>query len=442
MSSFTVFSIDGYPFLETSDVVPELMTVFRESDRVVTTLSEHDGTDPASRVSAGADASCADGADGGASHCDLRLLQYKCRTSIVIDRLNVMGFTIERARSTYEAMRDSRISDLKRDVEEDERDEASKVDLEIVQQLTFAAYSSTLKTILTKKWEPYCESEWKPNEPDPLVRHVLGDSDDYRFGFVAVDPRVLLRLLCELVARDSDVIQDVTELIQEGVYDETDAICEDAAQSLIVGHPENAPVIVITEGANDADILKSSMAILYPHLAPFYAFMEFHDSKAEGGVGRQIALVKALSGVRVSNRIVALFDNDTAARSAMKVLDAASLLPSIRVLRLPDLASLRSYPTLGPGGPIDSDINGLAASIEVYLGDDVLKVDGASRSPVQWMGYDQSLKQYQGEVLEKKKILDAFRAKLARCNADANATEQCDWVGIRAILSALFQAFE
>lgn len=45
-------------------------------------------------------------------------------------------------------------------------------------------------------------------------------------------------------------------------------------------------------------------------------------------------------------------------------------------MRLPDLEFLKSYPTLGPNGLANMDINGVAASIELYLGNDVLRGDG------------------------------------------------------------------
>ena len=48
-------------------------------------------------------------------------------------------------------------------------------------------------------------------------------------------------------------------------------------------------------------------------------------------------------------------------------------LPSnFRVLQLPHLAWAEAYPTLGPTGLIDANINGLASSIELYLGKSAL----------------------------------------------------------------------
>ena len=72
---------------------------------------------------------------------------------------------------------------------------------------------------------------------------------------------------------------------------------------------------------------------------------------------------------------------------------------------------LRSYPTLGPSGNTEMDVNGLAASIELYLGRDVLTQDDGSLTPVQWKGYNETVGQYQGEVMRKAQLQHAFNKK-------------------------------
>jgi hypothetical protein len=83
-------------------------------------------------------------------------------------------------------------------------------------------------------------------------------------------------------------------------------------------------------------------------------------------------LVKAFLATGITNRVIALFDNDTAAQEARRALANVSIPENIAVLAYPALDLLRDYPTLGPGGLTSLDVNGLAASIELYLGKDVL----------------------------------------------------------------------
>lgn len=136
--------------------------------------------------------------------------------------------------------------------------------------------------------------------------------------------------------------------------------------------------------------------------------------------------MKAFSAAGITNRIVVLFDNDTAAREATRALETTSLPPNIAVRHYPDLELLRIYPTLGPGGLASLNVNGLAGSIELYLGEDVLREGQDTLTPVQWKGYSEMLKQYQGEVMRKTKLHAVFHEKVARCRADSDALKPTD----------------
>ena len=136
---------------------------------------------------------------------------------------------------------------------------------------------------------------------------------------------------------------------------------EAAIHGLTADHAENAPRIILTEGSTDRAILKEALSILYPHLAEYYSFLEFNSSRSPGGAGHLVSLVKAFAGAGVTNRIVALFDNDTSAREATRALKPLSLPSNIVALHYPDLELLRDYPTLGPSGLTTLNVNGLAA---------------------------------------------------------------------------------
>lgn len=80
---------------------------------------------------------------------------------------------------------------------------------------------------------------------------------------------------------------------------------------------------------------------------------------------------------------------------------------------------------------------GIAASIELYLGNDVLQIDGKARMPVQWTGYDKVLQQYQGEVVDKSVIHARFRQKLCEHQSDPGP----EWDDLRMVLKTIFSAF-
>ena len=119
----------------------------------------------------------------------------------------------------------------------------------------------------------------------------------------------------------------------------------------------------------------------------------------------------------------------------------------IQVIRYPDLDLARHYPTIGPPAAgattatSAADVNGLAGSIELYLGRDVVTGPDGSLRPVQWTSLIAGMGRYQGEVTGKNDIHKAFRAKAAAASRDAAVISGQDWDGLRLILDAVFTAF-
>ena len=176
--------------------------------------------------------------------------------------------------------------------------------------------------------------------------------------------------------------------------------------------------VILTEGRSDAWMLKETMALLYPHLAGYFSFMDFAEFRVGGGAGELANLVKSFAAAGIVNRVIAIFDNDAAATVSLNQLKTVKLPKHIVPMQLPDSAALTSYPTLGPSGPSSMDINGLAASIELYLGIDVLRDSHGNLSPIQWTGYQPAIRKYQGELLAKSDVQSRFREKVRTAKAD------------------------
>src|SRR5205823_12551628 len=208
------------------------------------------------------------------------------------------------------------------------------------------------------------------------------------------DIRCFLRALLEVIPDSATVTQELTDLV-EGEYFEVGAnMTEWALQTLKGDYSINSPVIVLTEGSTDSECIRRALGVLYPELTEYYSFMDL-AVRAPGGAGSLVHVVKAFAGAGIENRIVALFDNDTSGHAALSLLQGIRLPQTIRALTYPTIDSARSYPAIGPTGMVNQDINGSACSVELYFGRDVLMASG-SLVPVQWRGYDDRLKRYQG----------------------------------------------
>jgi HEPN/Toprim N-terminal domain 1 len=282
-----------------------------------------------------------------------------------------------------------------------------------------------------------------PDSGDPFAP----GSRNWLFRYVeGLDERIVLRSTL-LALPDAEVRLDITDLVGGGWLDQPEGLCSQGLAAMRADAAAHAPIIVLTEGRTDIEVLQPALDLLYPHLADLIRFMDYAE-RPEGGAGALVRMVRAFAAAGVANRIVALFDNDTAATDALRNLDIKELPARIRVLRYPQLELAADYPTLGPptadapaGHLANADVNGLAGSIELYLGRDVLTdPDGALR-PVQWRTYVAAAHQYQGEIVGKDAVHDAYRTKVTAARMDPGRISTQDWSGVRAILDLIRNAF-
>lgn len=431
MGTYTDFTIANYPLVQSkSSVVPEIMTVFRETDKHVFSRKISDRN----RLIWG-DSTLQESEEVESA------TTYVCEAEAAIDRLNIMGYTLKRIKRDYETIRNEELTSYVHSLKNNPEDSFYQDQVNLLKSLTFDAYSEALKYIIKHELQPYlfddCDDPALPN----TVRYILSQNEEYYLGFFSHDIRCLIRCGLELVPSSSKLIQDVTELVDGEFYRSDESICQNSIDSLTLGQLDNFKIIVLTEGVTDTQVLRDSLELLYPHLYDFYSFIDFASAKAPGGAGRLASLVKGFAASGIGNKVIAIFDNDSAARDVLRQFEKLQLPTNIAILRYPDLALLSNYPTLGPSGNSDLDVNGLAASIELYFGTDILNQSNENLMPVQWKGYIQSIEQYQGEVTCKDQLKTAFKHKLSIAQKDKNTLNSQDWNGIDAILKVIFGAF-
>lgn len=255
-----------------------------------------------------------------------------------------------------------------------------------------------------------------------------------------VDPRYLVRATLLSCKPDDIVTLDVSDLIAGGWLDETVEPQQAALEYFSYALANGAPAVVVTEGSTDAEFLSTAIALRKPHLKSFIRFFDFGNG-AEGSASAAVRTLKSFAAAGISNRVVLLLDNDAAAREAVRSLRRTKLPEHYTVRHYPELAAARSYPTIGPTGDTAMDVNGLAASLEMYLGADALAnpKDGQP-TPVQWRSYLPGVGAYQGEVLAKNDVQKRFRQKLKVAASDPKAMEGQDWTGVDLIIDDLIAA--
>lgn len=382
----------------------------------------------------------------------IQFTYYEAPVSAVRDRLELVGYTFANCRRLFEEWKaleiqrreeyqaDRRAEDHSGDTPDrrkmhEEFDKSRDEDLARLRAETVDQWIAHIRRIV--------EEGLTRKDADGLEDSYLGDMlkshDDKWYGYGGPDPLVAIRLAIEALPAAEHFIYDLTDLVVQEYLTEDEDPIERLIDWSAGDYHTHGRAIILTEGRSDVAILKPALDLLFPHLAGYFSFMDF--AEYGGGAGQLANLIRGFAAAGVVNRVIALFDNDAAALAAMRALGKSPLPKHVVAMRLPDLQALNAYPTLGPTGLSNMNINGLAASIELYLGMDVLRGDSGELPPVQWTGYERSVAKYQGELVGKQEVQTRFLMKLNRARQERSFFESADWSGLRAIFSEVFKSF-
>lgn len=246
-----------------------------------------------------------------------------------------------------------------------------------------------------------------PYEPQTELERAFHEHDDSYLHFAGYGDLLTIRAMLEACTHIKTVKLDISDLVTGGYIEHQERVCELARQALPQATQPLGPTVILGEGSTDIRVLRSALSTLHPALADYFSFFNHTEFSVDGGAAYLVKFLKAFAAAQMSSRMIAVFDNDVAGVQAYEQASALSLPRNIIITRLPDIELARSYPTVGPSGPATLDVNGSAASIELYLGREALTLDDDLR-PVRWTGYNPSAMRYQGEVEGKADVLEAY----------------------------------
>lgn len=416
MGEIVGLSIGKYEFLSRKNTFGDLLSIFSKDDLKIEEVFDHELEEYITKRY-------------------LATTFYKAKMC-----LDVMGHTISKARKLFEYHKKEYIDYL-----EDDHDEG--VDIEnIEREYTFEnwaqavrRYSSILATDVLENGDYRLLKQCRCENNTLCEKKVLDSlphwMNDTYFGidFYYLDEEIgspwdVFRVILEAFNSEEIITLDYTNLFEGGWCDE-----EPEEKEYMV-----SKTVILTEGSTDASVISDAMKLLYPHMVKFYSFIDFSTYGVQGSTNYLTHYLKAFIAARIRNRIIALYDNDSAGLSEIKVLNTIPIPPNVRIMHLPDLEICRNYPTIGPGGNAIDDINGRACSIEMFLGKDILKKNG-EYEPVRWKSYIDKVDAYQGEIVYKSKVLNRFKEKVKR-SYDQLVLEE--WEECDLLLREIFNAFQ
>jgi HEPN/Toprim N-terminal domain 1 len=407
-----------------NDIDPSLMQLFRSTDKKVILSRKNTLPNQLSRWARYIE-----------DEDDINVVLYSARAKIIKARLELTGYSLANARKAYSRYLGGEISKYEEKIKDSHGDFFQST-LKMLRSMSLDRWLATLKEIHEKGLKHNRHD--RENTDGSLISYML--RHDW-YGFPGVDLNVALRLVLEIIPADEDFVYDVTDLILSEYFDPTDDFVKYASNISSQDYYNNGKKIILTEGKSDTLILSESLKLLYPHLSDYFTFMDFDGAKVGGGAGSLANMVKSFSGAGIINKIIAVFDNDTAAHAALKGLQKAKISNNIKIFTLPEIEILNDYPTIGPSGMVNMNVNGLAGSIEPYLGKSVLTDDEGNLYPIQWTGLDPGLQKYQGEITEKDKVQSRFKEQLKTCKENNFLIDCYDWSGIKIILEGIFNLF-
>lgn len=326
---------------------------------------------------------------------------FKSNTKICKERLELFGANYDTAKLDFEKT-------LKKLIE----DEA--ITLSNSNDINFEFYLETIQEIINTKEKNY-ENDYYIDFKGYLIQNgLLLENQNISLG---------LWSMLNVVELDCTVEYDLTEVINGGWIDEN-----------IKNEINIQKIIVLTEGKTDTEFIKAGLNLFYPHLENYYHFMDFENSKYEANASRLVHTIKSFVGSGINNLIIALFDNDAAALKEINNLKKVKLPNNIKVLQYPDIELAKNYPTIGPTGNQHMDVNGLACSIEMYLGIDCI-TENNEFLKIQWTGLVENIDKYQGVILKKEEVQKRFRQKVK--NFNPNLIELDNWKELHLIINMM-----
>jgi hypothetical protein len=164
-------------------------------------------------------------------------------------------------------------------------------------------------------------------------------------------------------------------------------------------------ILIVTEGKSDARILRHALDLLRPDIADFFRFIDGDERHHFWGTGNLVKFAEGLLRIDIQNLVLFLLDNDVEGVEAYLKLQQLKLSNNMRAMVLPNLEEYRSFPARGPDGVRNCDINGRAAAIECYL--DLNRMNN-SPAHIIWSNYKKDSDAWHGALEHKESYMCDF----------------------------------
>jgi hypothetical protein len=323
----------------------------------------------------------------------------------VLPRLQLLGHTLDSARTEYQALLDSTL-----EIIDDDPPEQSP------SLLTFEEFRSlACRYPISSLASKYIEFE-TPDRAIAAQGRLANDSNEIdrlpwaeRSNLYWSEASYLSDKLCILSAlamlqifgtnpanAEVEVVWQFGPLVNAGWASRKD---------FQPGATRTQSMLVATEGASDARIVGRALEVLRSDVADFFRFIDAEERHHFWGTGNLVKFAEGLLRIDIQNQVLFLLDNDAEGVDAYRKLQQLKLSSNMRSMLLPDLDEFRNFPARGPEGVSACDINGRAAAIECYLD---LNLSGYPPAQALWSNYKKDIDAWQGALEHKESYMRHF----------------------------------
>ena len=251
MGSYAELRFDSVLVDSAKSVVPDVfVSLFQEADRKVDKLSK-------------------------AGEEDEYSYKYTAPRAVILQRMDIMGFTAGAACKAFEEWRAREIADK---TEWSEEYDWAADELGALKYLSFAEWQSRVPGVLGNR---YKSRKRKPK--DKIDERMLDTQGDGWLFFETSDVRLTIRAMLDACTRVKEVTLDISDPVAGGYVGESKPVCSDARKPDVLIRPVLESIVILAEGSTDIRVLKRSLAALYPELADYFSFFDHHELSVDGG---------------------------------------------------------------------------------------------------------------------------------------------------------------
>ena len=326
----------------------------------------------------------------------------------VVSRLELLGFNLNRVRREYERAAESCREERRSFSDEDSGPLPDLMSFSEFRRFATKHPLASLDDTFVSGFDARSEEKIRGRFADQAVASRIPNHEPYDvqaysersyFGELVnvLHPYSVMRLLADGNGNDNAaVVWQYGPLINAGWATE---------REFVSGARRRETFLIATEGSSDVHVLNQALGLLRPGVADFFRFIDVSESHPFSGTGNLVKFAEGLAKIDVHNQILFLFDNDAEGLDAHQRLSGLTLPPNMRGIMLPELEAFRVFPSHGPEGLRESNINRRAAAIECYLDLDVGEYPPAK---VRWTNYKTALGVYQGTLEYKESYVKEF----------------------------------